>query len=124
MSSIARLLLCVLLYLPKISIPDVKDPFLSPTLSSCQQLEANLITKINGWQYFGGIQDESLQSKYPAILVLRHQQAWLTIFNGVIPLSLLPWQILTISTKSIKWQAPLPNYCHKNIIFTMNWGAR
>lgn len=101
--------------------PEVKDPFLSPTSLSCEELEQQLLFKFNRWRYQGLVKIVKSSANNMSIAWLTDQNRWLQVSEASISTesSFMPWQLQTISAQSVTWQLALPNYCYKQLIFTM-----
>lgn len=103
------------------------NPFLIPSLISCEELEAKLSAQLKVWRYNGYIHRNDNESRQHggshnemiALIQLIDSNSWIQLSNVGPSIQLSPWRIIAISSQSIEWQADLPLYCQKKLIITM-----
>ncbi|OCG02323.1 hypothetical protein [Gilliamella sp. wkB112] len=93
-----------------------RDPFMQSYQISCDEQATNLLKQIQVWQFKGLIKNSD--ASYEQLWLFSDNQ-WLAITARVIPNILFPWQIQTLVTDKIVWQANLADYCHDVVLWTM-----
>jgi hypothetical protein len=93
-----------------------RDPFEQTIALNCQRQTELLNKQIQEWQFKGIIQH--IDSDYQQIW-LSSDGGWLAITNNAVPHVLFPWMIQAVLSDKILWQANLPEYCHHQVLWTM-----
>lgn len=93
-----------------------RDPFKQSELLSCDEQADFLLKQIQVWQFKGMIK-QSVNS-YQQIW-LTSQNQWLAITTNTVPNVLFPWQIQSIVSDKVIWQAEMPEHCRDLVLWTM-----
>lgn len=117
-----RILMLVCSIVPlvlKADLPNIKDPFLKPPIISCDELVEQLVSQLNLWQYQGHISTKKHKQSETFVAWMTNQKEWFSINNLHASTPFISWKIQTVSPSNIQWQATLPNYCRKQLAFSM-----
>lgn len=103
------------------NLPEVKDPFALPMSTTCNELEQQLFSQFDHWQYQGFVEYAEDSQANPLSAWVTNQKEWIVVDVLTQSLVFSPWQVIAITKLKIEWQTILPVYCGKTITFIMTF---
>lgn len=96
------------------------NPFTPKQNEPCDVISGQLEDHIKQWNYKGSIAYINVADQMPVnVIWLNQKQQWLSFFDDQVPAILSPWQLQSLSSEEIVWQASLPFYCQSIITYVM-----
>lgn len=98
----------------------MKDPFAHPEIYSCEKIASTFLSKLNLWQYKGYLMSLTNQTIQNTSIWLKNDKQWQNIDNHTLT-KFNPWRVVKVSPAAVIWQVDLPDYCEKQLVFTMEF---